>query len=62
MLIEQLNYKIMNTRLNQRTIEEIYLEYVNDWLSIDSMAEYYGIEPEKLGSLLASIMYVRDEK
>ena len=43
----------MNTRLNQRTIEE---------LSIDSMAEYYGIEPEKLGSLLASIMYVRDEK
>ena len=46
----------MNTRLNQRTIEEIYLEYVNDWLSIDSMAEYYGIEPEGSKVPLQSIL------
>jgi len=52
----------MNTPMSQRTAEDIYLEYVNDWLTIDAMAENYGIEPEKLGSLLASIMYVRDEE
>jgi hypothetical protein len=52
----------MNIPLSQRTAEDIYLEYVNDWLSIDHMAEYYGIEPEKLGSLIALIMYVKDEE
>jgi hypothetical protein len=50
------------TPMSKRTAEDIYLEYVNDWLTIDAMAENYGIEPEKLGSLLASIMYVRDEE
>jgi hypothetical protein len=29
---------------SQRTPEEIYLEYLNDWLTIDAMAENYGIE------------------
>ena len=52
----------MNTRLNQRTIEEIYLEYVNDWLTIDAMAENYGIEPQKLAELITSVKYTMDEE
>jgi hypothetical protein len=45
------------TPFNRRTAEDIYLEYVNNWLTIDAMAENYGIEPEKLGQLLASVKY-----
>jgi hypothetical protein len=45
------------TPFSKRTAEDIYLEYVNDWLTVDAMAEYYGIEPEKLGQLLASVKY-----
>ena len=45
------------TPFSKRTAEDIYLEYVNDWLTIDAMAENYGIEPEKLGQLLASVKY-----
>lgn len=52
----------MNTRLNQRTIEEIYLEYVNDWLTIDAMAENYGIGPQKLAELITSVKYTMDEE
>jgi hypothetical protein len=43
--------------LNKRAAQDIYLEYVNDWLTIDAMAEYYGIEPQKLGLILASVKY-----
>jgi len=43
--------------LNKRTAQDIYLEYVNDWLTIDAMAEHYGIEPQKLGLILASVKY-----
>jgi hypothetical protein len=45
------------TPFSQRTPDEIYLEYLNDWLTIDAMAEYYGIEPERLGQIIASIRY-----
>jgi hypothetical protein len=49
----------MNTLkpFSQRTPEEIYLEYLNDWLTIDAMADNYGIEPEKLGQIIASVRY-----
>ena len=47
------------TPFSRRTAEDIYLEYVNDWLTIDAMAENYGIEPEKLGQLLASVKYAK---
>lgn len=43
--------------LNKRAAQDIYLEYVNDWLTIDAMAEHYGIEPQKLGLILASVKY-----
>jgi hypothetical protein len=45
------------SQIFQRTAEDIYFEYENDWLTIDAMAENYGIEPEKLGQLLASVKY-----
>ena len=44
---------------SQRTAQDIYLEYVNDWLTIDAMAEHYGIEPQQLGLLLASVKYAQ---
>ena len=63
-MIEQLNYKIMNTLtpMSKRTAEDIYLEYVNDWLTIDAMAENYGIEPQKLAELITSVKYTMDEE
>jgi hypothetical protein len=45
------------TPFSQRTPDEIYLEYLNDWLTIDAMADYYGIEPERLGQIIASVRY-----
>lgn len=48
--------------LNKRTAQDIYLEYVNDWLTIDAMAEHYGIEPQKLAELISSVKYTMDEE
>lgn len=45
--------------LSKRTAQDIYLEYVNDWLTIDAMAEHYQIEPQQLGLLLASVKYAQ---
>lgn len=50
------------TPFSRRTAEDIYLEYVNDWLTIDAMAENYGIEPEKLALLIASVKYSKNEE
>ena len=62
--LEITDYKIMNTLtpMSKRTAEDIYLEYVNDWLSIDAMAENYGIEPQKLAELITSVKYTMDEE
>lgn len=35
-------------KLEQMTFEDIYLIYVNDFLTIDKMAEYYNVHPELL--------------
>ena len=48
------------TPFSERTAESIYLEYVNDWLTIDKMAEYYQIEPEKLSQIIASVRYAKE--
>jgi hypothetical protein len=45
------------SQIFQRTAEDVYLEYVNDWLTIDAMADSYGIEPERLGEIIASVKY-----
>ncbi len=50
------------TPMSKRTAEDIYLEYVNDWLTIDAMAENYGIEPQKLAELISSVKYTMDEE
>ena len=31
-----------NTSLSHMTTESIYLEYLNDWLTVAAMAEHYG--------------------
>jgi hypothetical protein len=36
----------------QKTLEEKYLEWVNDWLTIDAMADNYGLTKEQLMSII----------
>lgn len=36
------------TPFSERTAENIYLEWVNDWLTVDAMADNYGRKPEEL--------------
>jgi hypothetical protein len=48
------------TPFSKRTAEDIYLEYVNDWLTINAMAENYGMNPEKLGQIIASVRYAQE--
>ena len=52
---------------NLRSAQSMYLEYVNDWLTIDAMAEHYGVSYE---TMLTAIIqgeeqnekYKQDEK
>jgi len=37
---------------SKRTNEEIYLEWLNDWLTIKSMAENYNMHAQDLGNLI----------
>jgi hypothetical protein len=48
------------TPFSKRTAEDIYLEYVNEWLTIDAMADNYQIKPEKLGQIIASVKYAEE--
>ena len=43
---------IIKTHLQNLTPEQAYLEYINDWLTIDRMSEFYNIEPEELRSIV----------
>jgi hypothetical protein len=36
----------------QKTLEEKYLEWVNDWLTIEGMADNYGLTKEQLMSII----------
>jgi len=38
--------------LSQRTAQDVYLEYVNDWLTIKAIAENYNMEEEAMLSLI----------
>ena len=31
-------------QLSNKTAEDIFLEYVNDWLTIEKMADHYQVE------------------
>jgi hypothetical protein len=43
---------IIKAHLENLTPEEAYLEYINDWLTIDRMSEFYNIEPKELRSIV----------
>lgn len=40
------------TKIDTQTPEATYLEYVNDFLTINGMADHYGINSEYLGQLI----------
>ena len=47
--------------MNRKAMEKIYLSYRNDFLTIDSCAEYHEIDPETLRRIV--MLYCnRDEK
>ena len=37
---------------SKKTNEEIYLEWLNDWLTIKSMADNYNIHAQDLGNII----------
>ncbi len=46
------NNKPKRTPFSERTAESIYLEYVNDWLTVVRMAENYNRSEEELTKLI----------
>ena len=42
----------MQKAITKRTAESIYLEYVNDWLTVSKMAEYYSTSVKRLNKLI----------
>lgn len=36
----------------QKTLEEKYLEWVNDWITLEGMADNYGLTKEQLMSII----------
>jgi len=38
--------------INKRTSASIYLEYLNDWLTVSKMAEYYNMSEKRLSKLI----------
>jgi hypothetical protein len=49
-----LNHKICNCMKNfsEKTAPEVYLEYVNDWLTVEQMAHHYGIDEMHLNKII----------
>jgi hypothetical protein len=43
---------IIKTHLESLTPEQAYLEYINDWLTIERMSEFYNIEPNELRAIV----------
>ena len=39
--------------IDKKTKSELYLDYVNDWLTVEGMAEHYGITREKMLVILS---------
>lgn len=37
---------------NLRTFESVYLEYLNDWLTVEKMADHYGCTTERMNYLI----------
>jgi hypothetical protein len=38
--------------MSQKTAQEVYLEWLNDWLTVEAMADNYNIPVTKLNELI----------
>lgn len=43
---------LLSDKYHNRTNESVYLEYVNDWLTVAKMAEYYQISIKELSEII----------
>lgn len=50
----------MKKALLNKGLEAIYLEYVNDWLTVDAMAEYYEINSDELRAIIVTAKAIRE--
>lgn len=55
-----LTFETMKKAILNRTIESIYLEYVNDWLTLSGMAEHYEIEVDELTAIINTAKAIRE--
>lgn len=39
-------------KISEKTNEDIYLEWLNDYITVGKMAEHYNISPKKLSDLI----------
>ena len=50
----------MKKALLSKGLEAIYLEYVNDWLTVKAMAEHYEVEEDELRAIIVTAMAIRE--
>lgn len=51
----------MKKALLRMRLEDIYLEYVNNWLTIKAMAEHYEVSEWYMGTLINISKEIREE-
>lgn len=39
-------------KLSKMTLTDIYLEWVNNWVTVSAMAGYYGVSTEQMNELI----------
>jgi len=44
--------KTKHTAMSKRTAESVYLEYLNDWLTVSRMAENYGRTEKQMNAII----------
>lgn len=44
------------------TLQKVYLEWVNDYLTTQQMAEHYGLEYDDMKALVDTGMRIHDER
>tara|TARA_R110000868_G_scaffold353839_1_gene615024 strand:+ start:52 stop:228 length:177 start_codon:yes stop_codon:yes gene_type:complete len=51
----------MKKALLRMRLEDIYLKYVNDWLTIAAMAEHYDVSEKQLSNLYNTAKEIREK-
>lgn len=51
----------MNKAIMKRTLEEIYLDYFNNFLTISAFSQYWGITDEQGEKLINILRDIREE-